>query len=97
MGNPVPKRVLRQMKKLVTIVRAHARRHRELLAQNWARTEWTQAQAQQILGRLDDVLELLPRAQKQAHERIIGGRPVARAEEDLWAVGHFVLGYCTNL
>ena len=29
------------------------------------------------------MLELLPRAQKQAHERIIGGRPVANAEKIL--------------
>ena len=77
------KRVLRQMKKLVHVVRAHARRHRDLLAQEWPRTEWTQPQAQQILRRLDGVLELLPRAQKQAHERIIGGRPVANAEKIL--------------
>ena len=77
------KRVLRQMKKLVGVVRAHARRHRELLDQQWAQTEWTRAQVEQILRRLDGVLELLPRAQKQAHERIIGERPVANAEKIL--------------
>ena len=77
------KRVLRQMKQLVGVVRAHARRHRELLDQQWAQTEWTRPQAEQILRRLDGVLELLPRAQKQAHERIIGGRQVANAEKIL--------------
>lgn len=77
------KRVLRQMKKLVGVVRAHARRHRELLDQQWEQTEWTRPQAEQILRRLDRVLELLPRAQKQAHERIIGSRPVANAEKIL--------------
>jgi hypothetical protein len=77
------KRVLRQMKKLVGVVRAHARRHRQRLDQHWARTEWTRAQAEQILRRLDGVLDLLPRAQKQAHERIIGGRQVANAEKIL--------------
>jgi transposase, IS5 family len=77
------KRVLRQMKQLVGVVRAHARRHRELLDQQWEQTEWTRGQAEQILRRLDGVLELLPRAQKQAHERIIGGRPVANAEKIL--------------
>ena len=77
------KRVLRQMKKLAGVVRAHARRHRQLLDTQWERTEWTRAQAEQILRRLDGVLELLPRAQKQAHERIIGGRPVANAEKIL--------------
>jgi hypothetical protein len=35
------------------------------------------------LRRLDGVLGLLPRAQKQAHERIIGNRPVANAEKIL--------------
>lgn len=77
------KRVLRQMKKLVGVVRAHAQRHRDLLDQAWARTEWTRPQAEAILRRLDGVLELLPRAQKQAHERIIGGRPVANADKIL--------------
>ena len=77
------KRVLRQMKKLVGVVRAHARRHRDLLDQRWEQTEWTRPQAEQILRRLDGILELLPRAQKQAHERIIGARPVANAEKIL--------------
>lgn len=77
------KRVLRAMKKLVGVVRAPARRHRDLLDQQWEQTEWTRAQAEQILRRLDGVLELLPRAQKQAHERIIGGRPVANADKIL--------------
>ena len=77
------KRVLRQMKKLVRVVREHARRHRDLLDQQWEQTEWTRAQAQQILRRIDGVLELLPRAQKQAHERIIGARPVANADKIL--------------
>jgi hypothetical protein len=77
------KRVLRRMKKLVGVVRAHARRHRQLLDRRWEQTAWTRPQAQQILRRLDGILELLPRAQKQAHERIIGGRPVANAEKIL--------------
>jgi len=77
------KRVLRQMKKLVGVVRGHARRHRELLDRNWEQTDWTRPQAEQILRRIDGVLELLPRAQKQAHERIIGRRKVANAEKIL--------------
>ena len=77
------KRVLRQMKTLVGVVRGHAQRHRQLLDQRWQQTEWTRPQVEQILRRLDGVLGLLPRAQKQAHERIIGGRPVANAEKIL--------------
>jgi hypothetical protein len=49
------------------------------LGQQWERTEWTRAQAEQVLRRIDGVLELLPRAQKQAHERIIGARQVPNA------------------
>jgi hypothetical protein len=71
------------MKRLVGVVRAHARRHRELLDEQWEQTQWTRPQAEQILCRIDGVLEQLPRAQKQAHERIIGGRPVANAEKIL--------------
>ena len=82
-GKKARKRVLRQMKKLVGVVRAHAQRHRELLDQQWPQTEWTRPQVDQILHRLDEVLELLPRAQAQAHERLIGGRPVANEEKIL--------------
>jgi len=78
---PGRKRVLRQMKKLVKVVRAHATRHRKRLDQQWEQTEWTRAQAEQILRRIDGVLERLPQAQKQAHERIIGQRPVANADK----------------
>jgi hypothetical protein len=77
------KRVLRQMKKLTQVVRAHAQRHRELLHQQWKQTELTRGQADQILRRIDGVLELLPKALKQAHERIIGARPVANADKIL--------------
>jgi hypothetical protein len=77
------KRVLRQMKTLVGVVQAHARRHRELLDKHWERTEWSRPQAEAVLRRIDGVLELLPRARKQAHERIIGGRQVANAEKIL--------------
>ena len=77
------KRVLRSIKKLVGVVRAHAQRHRELLDQRWERTDWTRPQADQILRRIDGVLELLPQAQKQAHERIIGGRLVANDQKIL--------------
>src|SRR3984957_13750338 len=77
------KRVLRGMKKLVKVVGRHARKHRHLLDQAWKKTNWTRPQAEQVLGRIDQVLELLPRAQKQAHERIIGGRAVDNADKIL--------------
>jgi hypothetical protein len=77
------KATLRRMKKRLRIVRAHARRHRELLDKNWEKTPWTRPQVEQVLGRIDGVLDLLPKAQKQAHERIIGGRLVANSQKIL--------------
>lgn len=75
------KKVLRQMKKVVRRVEKHAKRHHELLSQEWQKTEWTEKQAEQVLSRIDQVLELLPKARKQAHERIIGERTVKSADK----------------
>lgn len=77
------KRVLRQMKRLVGVALAHARRHRERLDRDWAKTSWTRRQAEAVLRRIDGVVALLPRARRQAHERIIGGRQVANADKIL--------------
>ena len=77
------KRVLRQMKGLTRVVRAHAQRHRELLDAHWQETDWTRPQAEQVLERIDGVLAQLPQAVKQAHERIIGDRLVPNADKIL--------------
>jgi hypothetical protein len=82
-GKKTRKKLLRQIKQLVKRVRFHAKEHKELLEKKWMLTEWTQPQAQQIIGRIDGVLELLPEAQKQAHERIIGERKVKNSEKIL--------------
>jgi hypothetical protein len=75
------KKTLRLMKRQVKVVAGHARRHRQLLAQEWEQTDWTRPQAEQVLRRMDSVLALLPPAQKQAHERIIGERQVNNADK----------------
>jgi hypothetical protein len=77
------KKTLRQMDQLVGTVRNHARRYRELLAGQWQKTDWTQAQAQQVLRRMDGVLEQLPQARKQARQRILQEQPVATADKIL--------------
>lgn len=77
------KKTLRLMKRLVKVVAAHARRHRQLLDLEWDKTDWTRAQSEQVLRRIDSVLKLLPSAQKQAHERIIGERKVDNADKIL--------------
>ena len=77
------KKTLRQMDKVVGTVRQHARRYRDVLQQRWSQTQWTQAQAQQVLGRMDQVLEQLPQARKQARQRILQGQSVANEEKIL--------------
>jgi len=77
------KRTLRRMKRLVKVVAAHALRHRKLLDKEWENTDWTRKQAEQVLRRLDGILEQLPQAQKQAHERIIGERQVKNEDKIL--------------
>jgi hypothetical protein len=75
------KKTLRKMKKLVKVIAAHAARHRDLLDKYWEETDWTRKQAEQVLRRMDGILEQLSRAQKQAHERIIGERQVKNEEK----------------
>jgi hypothetical protein len=77
------KQTLRQMDRLVGTVRNHARRYRQLLDQQWPQTQWTRPQAEQILRRMDQILEQLPQARKQARQRILKEQPVANAEKIL--------------
>jgi hypothetical protein len=77
------KRVLRRMKRILGIVRRHARRHRDLLDREWEQTDWTRSQAEVVLRRIDGILQQLPAAVKQAHERIIAERQVPNAEKIL--------------
>jgi hypothetical protein len=80
-GKKARKHVLRLMKRVVGTVRAHAQRYREGLDREWPKTDWTRPQAELVLKRIDGILAQLPQAQKQAHERIIGERPVANADK----------------
>ena len=75
--------ILRSMKKLSQCIAKHANRYRILLNREWEKTSWSAAQAQQVLGRIDRILEQLPKAIKQAHERIIGERSLAAADKIL--------------
>src|ERR1700682_433215 len=82
-SNKERKRGLREMKRMVRMVRAHAERYYTLLDQNWQATDWTRPQVEQVLKRMKSMIEALPAAVKQAHERIIGGRQVANDEKIL--------------
>jgi IS5 family transposase len=77
------KQTLRQMDRLAGTVRNHARRYRELLDAHWEQTNWTRPQAEQVLGRMDEVLEQLPKARQQARQRILKGQLVPSEEKIL--------------
>lgn len=68
------KAVLREMKHLSRRIAGHARNHLDLLATRGHETGLTPGQIRQISQRIQSVLDQLPAAIKQAHERIIGGR-----------------------
>src|SRR3990167_6336176 len=75
------KRILRVMKKLSQCIAKHAARYCELLNKEWNKTTRSLAQMQQVIRRIDVILEQLPKAIEQAHERIIGERQVASANK----------------
>ena len=75
-GRKHRKAVLRLMKKLLKKVSAHAERHAKLLEEHWPESDYTEFEAKHILDRIQRVLDRLPAAVWQAHERIIGERRV---------------------
>lgn len=79
------KKVLREMKPLLRTIAGHARRHRDRLADQYACTHYTQAQAHRIIERVDRMLKLVPLVITQAHERIIGERTVPNEHKILSA------------
>ncbi len=82
-GRKMRKAILRKIKKLTKIVEQHARAHCELLENNRVDSDLSEAQAAVVVSRIKGVLEKLPQAVKQAHDRIIGGRRVASADKIL--------------
>lgn len=77
------KQILRKMKTLLRTIGEHARRHRDLLAQKYSQTHYSQRQTKRITTRIDTMLGQLPAVIKQAHERIIGARPVPNDQKIL--------------
>ena len=80
-GKRVRKQTLRAMKRVVDTVARHARRYHALLDLHWEKTDWSRAQANEVLNRIELVLEKIPAIKHQAHERIIGGRQVPNREK----------------
>ena len=77
------KQVLREMKALEKRIAGHARAHLDALRTRCGETDLTAGQARVIIARIEGVLEQLPAATKQAHERIIGGRQLRNEDKIL--------------
>lgn len=77
------KRILRRMKQLMKTVEGHARNYHALLEERWRETGWSELETQVVLDRIQGILDQLPQAVHQAHERIIGQRRVANADKIL--------------
>ena len=73
------------MKRLLKRIGAHALRHRNLLEARFGQTRLSRARADQVIGRIDEQLDLLPQVIEQAHERIIGGGLVKNEKKILSA------------
>jgi IS5 family transposase len=78
------KKITRQLKDFSRRMARHARTHRDLLVRDRAlKTKLSPGQAALIIQRIDHVLDLLPKAIKQTHERIIGERRVPNDQKIL--------------
>ena len=75
--------MLRAIKRLSKLVEEHGRRYRDALDEHWSQSDLTRKEAEVILRRMDNVLDQLPEARRQAHERIIGERKVANGSKIL--------------
>lgn len=73
--------ILRNMKALTRCIQKHAERYQQMLQARWPETNWTYLQAQQVIHRMDHILNQLPAAIHQAHERIIGERPIENSDK----------------
>jgi hypothetical protein len=77
------KRTFRKIDTLAQVVRDHAQRYRQILDEQWQQTHWTRKQAEQVLRRMDQVLEQLPAARRQARQRILKEQPVKNQDKIL--------------
>ncbi len=77
------KLIFRRMKALVKLVEDHAMNYHRALEARWMETDWSELEAKTVLERIKNILDQLPQAIHQAHERIIGERRVANKDKIL--------------
>jgi hypothetical protein len=77
------KTIFRRMKSLMKIIEKHAMNYHRELEERWMETDWSELEAQVVLDRIRNILDQLPQAIHQAHERIIGERRVSNKDKIL--------------
>jgi hypothetical protein len=82
-GKKLRKMIFRRMKTLVKTIERHAQNYYNLLQECWKQTDWSELEAQIVLDRIQNILDQLPQAIHQAHERIIGERRVDNSQKIL--------------
>lgn len=82
-GKKRRKECLRKMKKVLKKVERHAMKHRDILDEWWKETDLTEGEKDQIVWRLERVLEQLPMVVRQAHRRIISEKKIVNEEKIL--------------
>jgi hypothetical protein len=82
-GRKQRKKVLREMKALEARIARHAKAHVAILKTRREETDLSEPEAQLIITRVERMLDQLPAAIKQAHERLIGGRQVSNQDKIL--------------
>ena len=75
------KNILRKMKSHLKVVVSHGKRHRKLLNDKWHKTSLSEKKKDQILNRLNNILDEIDVITNQAHERIIGERQIKSHEK----------------
>jgi hypothetical protein len=80
----VRKRLFRKLKKVAKIMASHGLRYVVLLKDQWeTQTDFSKAEAEFVIARIQNVLDQLPTAIKQAHRRIIQGKLVKNEDKIL--------------
>ncbi len=82
-GKKSRKKIFRRMKKLMKTIESHARNYHVLLEEYWVETNWSNLQTEVVLDQIQGILDQLPQAIHQAHERLIGERRVANSDKIL--------------
>ena len=77
------KRTLRKMKQIAKRVTEHAKRYLEILEKKWKESDLQEGEKNEIAKRMRNIVEQMPEAIQQAHERIIGERKVLNQDKIL--------------